>query len=235
VKAAIVGRPNVGKSSLLNALLQEDRAIVTPIPGTTRDVLEEALNIGGMLVRVSDTAGIRPTDDLVEQEGIKRSRAALEEAQLILVMLDGSASLEEADHELLNACSVPGRIVVVNKIDLPRYIEKGELEAFQPVVWVSAKTGEGLDTLRNSISNALHQQHLESSEGALVTRLRHQTSLLKAADHLSKAMNSLKECLSGEFVAMDLRGAIDALGEITGSVTTEDILDRIFSEFCIGK
>lgn len=240
VMAAIIGRPNVGKSSLLNALLQTDRAIVTPVPGTTRDVLEEVLNIRGIPVRLVDTAGLRETEDPVESEGIRRSRAAMEQAELLLVLVDGSVPLTDEDRQLLMQGRDKKRIVVVNKTDLPGQVRFENLqEALMgvqtPVVWTSVKTGAGLDALRDTIRSTLLRTDFEPGESAIVSRLRHRTSLSKAADALTRALESVQAKLPGEFVALDLRGAIDALGEITGAVTTDDILDRIFNEFCIGK
>lgn len=241
VVAAIVGRPNVGKSSLLNALLQTDRAIVTAVPGTTRDVLEEVLNIRGVPVRLLDTAGVRDTSDPVELEGIRRSRMAMEQAELLLILLDGSVPLGAEDRALLHQGKEKKHIVVVNKSDLPCRISAAELGALKlsgtdsTVVWISAKTGAGLENLRDAIRAMVLRADFEPGETAIVTRLRHRASLIKAEQALAKAIESVKANLPGEFIALDLRGAIDALGDITGAVTTDDVLDRIFSEFCIGK
>jgi len=241
VTAAIIGRPNVGKSSLLNALLKTDRAIVTPIPGTTRDVLEEVLNIRGIPVRLLDTAGIRETADPVEQEGVRRSRAAQEQADLVLVVLDGSAPLTEEDRALLQEARPSGdqkRLVVVNKMDLLGRVDPARLPSDGPdcaVVQISAKTGAGLDDLRDQIRALLLRPDFEARETVLVTHLRHQTALQRTLDALTAALASADTKAAGELIAMDLRAAIDALGEITGAVSTDDILDRIFKEFCIGK
>ncbi len=241
VTAAIIGRPNVGKSSLLNALLKTDRAIVTAIPGTTRDVLEEVLNIRGIALRLLDTAGIRDTADPVEQEGVRRSRAAQEQADLVLIVLDGSAPLTEEDRSLLReACSHEDqkRLVVVNKTDLPIRLDPTLLSFEKPdcaVVKISAKTGYGLDDLRDRIRMLLLRPDFESRETVLVTHLRHQTALWRTLDALTAVLASVEAKAAGELIAMDLRAAIDALGEITGAVSTDDILDRIFREFCIGK
>lgn len=242
----IVGRPNVGKSSLMNALLQQDRAIVTPVAGTTRDVLEEVLNIRGLPVRLKDTAGLRQTEDLVEQEGVRRSRQAMEEAQLQLITLDGSAPLTEEDRRLLAQPDERPRLIVVNKSDLPQSVTETALAAAlcppsqprpQPsaIVRLSAKTGEGLDGLRDAMRRALLREDFEPGDSAMVTRLRHQTSLAQASEALGKALESVEDRRPSECIAMDLRAGIEALGEITGAVTTEDILDRIFRDFCIGK
>ncbi len=241
VTAVIIGRPNVGKSSLLNALLQTDRAIVAPLPGTTRDVLEEVLNIRGVPVRLLDTAGVRQTADFVEQEGVRRSHAAMEVAELLLVVLDGSQPLTEEDRDLVGRYPEKKRLVVVNKCDLPSALDQAEVEALHgppgpsAVVQISAKTGDRLDDLRDRIRSLVLRQDFEPGDTPLVTRLRHRTALLRAQDALGHAEASVAQGLSGEFVAMDLRAGIDALGEITGAVTTDDILDRIFREFCIGK
>jgi tRNA modification GTPase len=236
--AAIIGRPNVGKSSLLNALLRTDRAIVTAIPGTTRDVLEEAVNIRGIPVRLRDTAGVRDTSDPVEHEGIARSLKTLADADLVLLVLDGSVPLREEDRNLMQRCEGLTVVLVVNKIDL------GSADVFDDdrphrghacTVRVSAKTGAGLDDLRDTIRNLFVRPDFEPNEAAVITTLRHRTCVLNAAEALRRSLQSVRETLSNEFIAMDLRGAIDALGEITGAVTTDDILERIFREFCIGK
>jgi tRNA modification GTPase len=241
VTAAIIGRPNVGKSSLLNALLRTDRAIVTPVPGTTRDVLEEVLNIRGVPVRLLDTAGIRETQDPVEQEGVRRSRAAREEADLLLILLDGSAPLTAEDRALLDDARLGAdqkRVVVVNKRDLPGRLDPSAVPPAGPdcaVVHISAMTGAGLDELRDQIRTLLLSPDFETRETVLVTHLRHQAALQRAQDSVIATLASAEAKQPGELTAMDLRAAIDALGEITGAVSTDDILDRIFSEFCIGK
>ncbi len=238
VTAAIVGRPNVGKSSLLNALLRTDRAIVTPVPGTTRDVLEEVLNIRGVPVRLLDTAGVRDTADPVEQEGVRRSRLAMEQAELLVILLDGSFPLGEDDRALLAQHQDKRRLVAVNKSDMPGKIRPSELAALVPggaVLWISALTGAGLEQLRDRLRTLILRGDFEPGEAAVITRLRHQTALVRAKESLSNAAGSVEARLSGEFVALDLRAALDALGEITGATTTEDVLERIFSEFCIGK
>ncbi len=241
VTAVITGRPNVGKSSLLNALLQTDRAIVTAVPGTTRDVLEEVLNIRGVPVRLFDTAGIQATDDPVEQEGVRRSLATIEDADLLLVLVDGFGPLTDEDRELIRRQPEKRRLVVVNKCDLPQHVDCSELSALEgleapcTVVRISAKTGAGLDDLRDQIRSSVLRPDYEPREGALVTRLRHLSAVKRAREALVHGSESVERNLSGEFLAMDLRAAIDALGEITGEITTDDILDRVFREFCIGK
>ncbi len=236
---AIVGRPNVGKSSLMNALARTDRAIVTAVPGTTRDVLDEWLHINGMPVRLLDTAGIRDTGDPIEQEGIRRTGRAIEEADLVIALIDQSAALEEADRTLVTRLCEKNHIVVLNKSDLPSGLQHdpwfGAYFAGGGPLRISAATGAGLDELRALIRAKLGSGGLEAGDGLCVTHLRHSVSLRGAGEALFQARTALQTDLTGEFVAADLRRAADALGEITGAISTDDILDRIFSEFCIGK
>ncbi len=231
--SAIVGRPNVGKSSLLNALLKQNRAIVTEIPGTTRDVLEEYLNISGVPIKVLDTAGIRHTHDRVEQEGVRRSLAAIESADIVLVVLDGSAPLTTEDKHVLEEAKGRNAIAVVNKSDLP-----GKLEAlaWPPVqVAVSCRTGTGLDSLRRAVVETVMQGTVKAGEHAWAVNQRHKTALEQSRASLQRALESVTSGLSPEFIAIDLRDALDSVGLIIGATYTEDILDRIFSDFCIGK
>ena len=236
---AILGRPNVGKSSLLNALLQSDRAIVTPIPGTTRDILEELLSIAGIPVRLVDTAGIRHTDDLVEAEGIRRSKLAWEDADLALILLDGSEPLSAEDLALVTSPEAVAAILVVNKCDLPAQLTRAQLDAVCPdhggIVDISATMRIGLDALRGMIRDRLMTNQLESRDGVLVTNLRHADACSRALLGVEQALQSAAADHAGELIAVDLRLAADALGEITGVITTDEILERIFSEFCIGK
>lgn len=239
-KVAIVGRPNVGKSSVLNALLETDRAIVTPIPGTTRDVLEESVTIDGLLIRLLDTAGIRDSLDPVEQEGVRRSYQAAGDADLVLVVVDGSEPLAEGDRKILSLTRDQRRLVAINKVDRPNRLTEEELQELShriphtPVPRVSALTGMGFEVLRRAIVRSLPVS-LEPLEGAVVTRLRHRDAITRAYEGLQHARSSLDGNLSAEFLAVDLRASVQGLGEVTGAVTTDDILDRIFSEFCIGK
>jgi tRNA modification GTPase len=236
---AILGRPNVGKSSLMNALLRSDRAIVTPIPGTTRDLLEELVGIDGIPVRLIDTAGIRLTDDPVEVEGIRRSRQAWADADLALILLDGSQPLSEGDSALLSPPESARALLVLNKCDLPRQLSKDDLDRAHPghgdTLEISATLQIGLDDLREAIRRRLMPESLESNEGVLVTNLRHAAAFERALQGVDQARQSVEAGRAGELVAMDLRIAADALGEITGIITTDEILERIFAEFCIGK
>lgn len=236
---AILGCPNVGKSSLMNALLRSDRAIVTPIPGTTRDLLEEQVSIDGIPVRLVDTAGIRMTDDPVEVEGIRRSRLAWADADLALILLDGSQPLSDSDCALLSQPESADALLVINKCDLPRQLSRGDLDRSYPghgdVLEISATLQVGLDRLREAVGSRLVSGNLESNEGVLVTNLRHAAACERAVQGIDQARQSIEAGRAGELVAMDLRIAADALGEITGIITTDEILERIFVEFCIGK
>lgn len=230
---AIVGRPNVGKSSLLNALLMQNRAIVTEIPGTTRDVIEEYLNIAGVPMRIVDTAGIRETHDMVEQEGVRRSLTAMNSADIVLVVLDASQEMHDADWRVLREIDRRQAIAVLNKADLPRKMEKIKRPDIQ--VMISCKTGEGLDNLRRAVGELLKQGAAAPREHAWAVNERHKTALEQAKASLEKVLESIHEEASPEFIAVDLSDALDSVGLIIGATFTEDVLERIFRDFCIGK
>ncbi len=231
--AAIVGRPNVGKSSLLNALLKQDRAIVTEIPGTTRDVLEEYLNISGIPLRILDTAGIRHSHDLVEREGVRRTLAAIESADIVLVVLDGSLALTAEDLRVLDEVAGKTSIVIINKADLERRLEK--IASTEIQVTLSCRTGAGLEDLKRAISGVIQRGGIASREHLWAVNQRHKSALEQAKTGLENALASVRSGLSPEFTALDLRDALDSIGLIIGATYTEDILERIFNEFCIGK
>lgn len=233
IATAIIGKPNVGKSSLLNSLLMQDRAIVTDIPGTTRDVLEEYLNIEGLPFRILDTAGIRHSHDVVEQEGVKRSLAVIGKADVVVIVLDGSQSLSSEDQRVLEESKGKTAIVVMNKRDLAR---KAEAPAWpEAVVEISCKTGAGLDGLRKYLVAFVQQGVVPPREHSWAVNQRHRTALEQAKASLDKALASTTEGLSPEFIALDLRDALDSVGLIIGATHTDDILERIFRDFCIGK
>jgi tRNA modification GTPase len=240
-RVVISGRPNVGKSSLLNSLLRTDRAIVTNIPGTTRDVIEESVVWGGLMITLVDTAGLRETVDVVEQEGIKRAKSAMEQGDLILHVLDAT-DLNEQDLRLpVSLSGRPMSLIVINKIDLAgadrimRLSLLAEERTGSKVIVTSVQTGAGLDELRESIRSYLLPASLESNDGSVITNVRHRQALERAEASIREAFDSVRSGAEPEFVAMDLRGAADALGEVTGTITSDEILNRIFSEFCIGK
>ncbi len=232
LKTAIVGRPNVGKSSLLNALLEHDRAIVTDMPGTTRDVIEEYLNIQGLPLRIMDTAGIRTVKNLAEKEGVKRSLQTLENAGLVLLVLDGSKVLHKGDRELIEKSDPDRTILIINKTDLPQKAKPGRTGI--QTVKISAKKGTGLKQLKSKIvSTALKGQTECSSD--LVTNTRHVHALEKASASMNAFMEGINKKYSPEFLSIELRDALDAIGEILGITTPDDILNHIFDNFCIGK
>ncbi len=232
---AIVGKPNVGKSSLLNALLMKDRAIVTEIPGTTRDLIEEYVNIKGIPLKIIDTAGIRQAYDLVEAEGIKRTLKAIEEAELVLLVLDTSRAIDSLDMEIIQKVKDKKVIAILNKKDIKSkdFSLPNELKN-KPMVEISALTGEGIDELKELIFNTSISKRYRQ-EGLIVTKLRHKIALEKAFESLQSALRSFKNKEPLEITAMFIREALNYLGQIVGIVTTEEILNLIFSEFCIGK
>ncbi|MCD8382535.1 MAG: tRNA uridine-5-carboxymethylaminomethyl(34) synthesis GTPase MnmE [Clostridiales bacterium] len=231
VPCAIVGRPNAGKSSLLNALLGYDRAIVTPVPGTTRDTVEERCVLGGVLLRLVDTAGLRETADPVERLGVARSRAALEEAELALVLLDGSEALTDEDRTLLALSErCPHRLVLVSKSDLPTVLTLPDgLDA----ITVSSVTGEGLETLEKAVRALFAKQ--TPQQGELLTNARQAEAIRRAADSLAGAAQALEAGLPPDAVLSDAEAALSALNEVTGQSVTEDVTRRIFQRFCVGK
>jgi len=223
----IVGRPNVGKSSLMNALLERDRAIVTPIAGTTRDLLEDGLMLGGLHLRLIDTAGIRDSVDAIEQEGIRRSHLAMEEADLVLIVLDSSKPLREEDRRLL---AQGGKSVAIwNKIDLG---QGGIEELTIPSARVSAKEGRGLEQLKEEIDRAVWKGGAPARDQLLITQVRHKEALERAITATKEVIGCKR---SPEFLSLDVRAALVALGEIIGTDVTEEILSAIFRRFCIGK
>jgi tRNA modification GTPase len=232
LRTAIIGRPNVGKSSLLNALLEKDRAIVTEAPGTTRDVIEEYLNIKGLPLRIMDTAGIRSVEDIAEQEGVRRSLKAIEDADLVLLVIDGSKSLHKTDEELIKKSENKNRILVINKTDLSQIIKIEPIK--KDSVKISAKKGTGLSRLKNKIVTAALNGNTESNTEA-VTNIRHVNALERTLNSLNSFRAEMNNSTSPEFLSVELREALDAIGEIIGITTPDDILNRIFSSFCIGK
>ena len=232
IRAAIVGRPNAGKSSLLNQLLGRDRAIVSPIAGTTRDTIEETAAVRGIPVVFIDTAGLRETGDELEIEGVRRSHAAMERAELVLHVLDASEPLWPADEGRLASLANRKRIIVRNKTDLPIQLElPSGIESIQ----VSCATGDGIDTLKDQIKDMIWSGKIEPGMIEAMVNVRHLDALRRAGESLGRAIESLESNASLELTAADLRIAVAAVGEIVGKTTTEDLLDTIFSQFCIGK
>ena len=250
IRAAIVGRPNVGKSSLLNQLLGRDRAIVSPIAGTTRDTIEETANIRGLPVVFIDTAGLREARDEIEQEGVRRSRESLAKAEFVLHVLDASEPLTEADESYLAEFAGKKRILVRNKIDLPQKLKlpekvgrdvliaprrAAESPPYPQMVDVCCLTGQGIECLKDAIKELVWSGEIKAEMLQVMINSRHQDALNRARAAAQRAADALRVDMTLELVAMDLRIAANAVGEIVGKTATEDLLDSIFSQFCIGK
>ncbi|MBF0349825.1 MAG: tRNA uridine-5-carboxymethylaminomethyl(34) synthesis GTPase MnmE [SAR324 cluster bacterium] len=237
IGVALIGRPNVGKSSLLNCLLKEERAIVTDIPGTTRDVIEEAVQIQGVLVRLIDTAGIRQTDNEVEREGIRRSHDARSLADVVLLLLDAASPLTVEDRGLLEIASPENTLVLLNKGDLVQYKKPDWLHEISqfPHLMMSTRSKEDIQKLENFLITSVLRGVSDHQEQVMITNLRQQQAAQKALEAIRWAEKDLLEQAGEECVAVDLDRCLKALGEIVGETTVDDLLDRIFSEFCIGK
>lgn len=238
IDTAIVGRVNAGKSSLLNRLLNEQRAIVTPIPGTTRDTIESSLNIRGLPLNLIDTAGLRKVENEVEQIGVSLAEKKFDEADFLLVVVDQSRPLNQDDFTLLAKARGRNALLAVNKIDLPGRIPANEDDqAFSgfPQVRISALTGEGLDDLKEAIIGCVLQSEIDTTTSHTAPNLRHRRALEETVESLERAVAGAKDELPVEIVALELRNALDALGEIIGETSTDEVLDSIFSQFCLGK
>lgn len=236
LKIAIVGKPNVGKSSLLNALLEEKRAIVTDIAGTTRDVIEEYLNIGGIPINLIDTAGIRETEDVVEKIGVEKSKEKIDEADLVIFMLDSSENLDEKDYEIIKYIKNKKYIVLLNKVDLERKLDISKISDMDSnfVIEISAKNGIGTDKLKEKIKDMFFGGSIKVNQ-YLITNTRHKAALIKAKESLEDGVNALKNTAAIDLASIDIRNAWHSLGEITGDTLEEDLIDKIFKDFCLGK
>lgn len=238
LKTAIVGKPNVGKSSLLNALLRENRAIVTDVPGTTRDVIEEYINIKGVPLRIMDTAGIRETEDIVEKIGVEKTKEYLDRADLILFVLDAAQPVSEEDKAIFEIIQGKRVMVLINKTDLEVKINMAEIEkAFRdkPLIQMSLLKDEGLDTLEEKIHDMVFSGQVRSSDPVMITNIRHEDCLKRAEKSLREAIESVEAGLPLDLISIDIKESMEALGEVTGESITEEIVDRIFHDFCIGK
>lgn len=238
INTVILGKPNVGKSSLMNALLRENRAIVTDIPGTTRDIIEEHLNIDGIPLRIIDTAGIRETEDLVERIGVDRAKETIESADLIIAVFDISTDLTEEDYNIIDLIKGRKALVLLNKTDLPKkYSEDRLRELLEGVDIISASVINevGLDVLEDSIKEMFYSGEIELDSSVVVTNLRHKNQLEKALVNMESALNDIRAQVPLDCIEVDLRDCWENLGEILGETIGEDILDKIFAEFCIGK
>ncbi|XID91732.1 tRNA uridine-5-carboxymethylaminomethyl(34) synthesis GTPase MnmE [Paenibacillaceae bacterium WGS1546] len=238
ITTVIVGRPNAGKSSLLNALARENKAIVTDIAGTTRDIVEESVSISGIPLRLLDTAGIRETTDQVERIGVERSRGALSEADLILLVLNRHEPLHDDERELLRELKDRPTIVVVNKIDLPGRLETGEIEREYPperIVYLSAKEGEGIESLENAVRDLFFAGEVESGDLTYVSNARHIDLLHQTKRSLEDAIRATGEGVPIDLIQIDISASWESLGQILGDAAGDSLLDQIFSQFCLGK
>ena len=238
LKTVIVGKPNVGKSSLLNAILGENRAIVTDIPGTTRDVIEEFVNIKGIPLKIVDTAGIRETEDVVERIGVEKSREFFSAADLSIVVLDSSRSLDPEDMEILESVQPNKTIVLLNKTDLDRVINLDKIKEYiaeENIIEISALQHEGIEKIHDKIEEMVFAGTVRNSSDLVVTNSRHKDALYKAKQSIEDALNAIESYMPLDFVEVDFKNIWDYLGYINGDTVTEDLLDTIFSNFCIGK
>ena len=241
IRVVLAGPPNVGKSSLLNSLIHDNRAIVTDVPGTTRDLIEETVMWNGLSITLVDTAGLRDTVDIVEQEGIKRSKTAQAEADLTLYVIDAVSVQKSEVYKLPFPLVAPKQLVVLNKIDvlapftLQPLSEELAHRLCQRILPISTRTGEGLDELKTAITSRFLTGSFEAYEGVVITNVRHRAALEQATTAIMQALSSLEGGGQAELLAVDLHDAADALGEIIGTLTSDDVLEQIFSQFCIGK
>ena len=237
IKTVIVGKPNVGKSTLLNSILKEERAIVAHVAGTTRDIIEEIINIKGIPLVLVDTAGIRETEDIVENIGVEKSKEFIEKADLVLLVLDNSRELEKEDKEVIEKIKENNKkvIVLLNKIDLPKKLDISEYN-FENIIEISAKDNIGIENMEDTIYSFIVDENVENSgEKLIITNIRHKTALEKTKDSIKSIFETIDMGLPMDLISVDLKEALDSLSEITGEITSEDILDHVFGNFCVGK
>ncbi len=238
LKTVILGKPNVGKSSLLNAILRENRAIVTDIPGTTRDIIEEYVNIKGVPLKIVDTAGIRETEDIVERLGVDRAKDLLNQADLVIAVFDTSTELSKEDYDIIDMIKEKKVLILLNKSDLPNKIDEDDIREYLPdkrVINTSISKNEGIDELEDTIEDMFLSTEVKISNDIIITNVRHRDQLLKAKENIEDALNSIDLNMPLDCVEVDIKNCWENLGEITGDTVGEDIIDKIFSEFCIGK
>lgn len=236
IKTAIVGKPNVGKSSILNSVLKEERAIVTHVAGTTRDVIEEVVNLKGIPLVLVDTAGIRKTDDFVENIGVEKSKQLIESADLVLFVVDGSRALDEEDIRIHEAIKAEKVIGILNKIDIREDIDLSPLTKINKWLEISAIKNQGIDEMEEEIYNHIIEENVEdSSQKVTITNIRHKSALEKTKQSIENIFETIENGLPMDLMAVDIKGALDSLSEVTGEISSEDLLDHIFSNFCVGK
>lgn len=235
INTTIIGKPNVGKSSLLNALLKENRAIVTDIPGTTRDVIEEYIDLDGISLKINDTAGIRDTEDIVEKIGVEKSVSFISDSDLIIAIFDSSREFDDEDRKILDLIRDKKSIVLLNKIDLDGGFDFDEnLEGIE-VIHTSIKNNEGIEDLENKIIEMFNDGYIEANNDNIITNIRHRDIINKAIKSLESSLHDMEDGVPIDCFEVDLRNAWEILGEITGETVDDDVLNKIFSDFCIGK
>ncbi|WCN39647.1 tRNA uridine-5-carboxymethylaminomethyl(34) synthesis GTPase MnmE [Aneurinibacillus uraniidurans] len=238
LSTVIVGRPNVGKSSLLNSLLQEVKAIVTDIPGTTRDIIEEYVNVRGIPLRLVDTAGIRDTEDIVERIGVEKSREMLSKADLVLLVLNYGEELTEEDRNLLQVVQPMNAIIIVNKVDLPQRIDLSDVQQMvgtMPIVMMSIAKEEGIERLEEAIASKFFSGSIQSDDLTYVSNARHIQLLREASQVIGEAIEAVESGLPVDMVAFDIRRTWELLGEVIGDTVSDDLISQIFAQFCLGK
>ena len=238
IKTAIIGRPNAGKSSLLNKILKEERAIVSEIEGTTRDTIEEFITIKGIPLKIIDTAGIRKTSDKIEEIGVKKALDIAKDAELVLVILDNSKDLTEEDRKILKLAEIKNSIILLNKVDLKENnLEKSEelKKINKRIIKISAKNGNGIEELYNEIENMFQIKNLETDGEIIITNIRHKNQIEYAINNINEAINAVKNNLPIDIISISIKQTLEDLGKITGENVSEDIINEIFSKFCLGK
>lgn len=238
LSTVIVGKPNVGKSSLLNALIRESRAIVTDVPGTTRDIIEEHLSIRGIPLRLIDTAGIRETEDIVERIGVERSKEVFNLADLIILVLDASSDLTEEDLQIIDLIGEKKALILINKTDLAQKLRVDQVKNLvgdKEIIEISILENKGIDRIEEALVNMVYQGQVRAKDRLIVTNVRHTNALERALKSIKDSIGAINNRLALDFVEVDIRDAWEALGEITGDTVGEDLLDHIFENFCIGK
>lgn len=238
LNTVILGKPNVGKSSLLNAILRENRAIVTNVPGTTRDIIEEYVNVDGIPLKIVDTAGIRETEDLVEKIGVDRAKEVVSKADLIIAVFDASSELTEEDYRIMEIVKEKNSIVLLNKLDLPNKYDENQLKELLPnnkIITTSMAKGIGIDRLEEEIKNMFYSGNLDIESDVVITNMRHKNQLVKAMKNIEDGIEGINVYLPLDCVEVDIKECWENLGEISGDTIGEDVLDKIFSDFCIGK
>ena len=237
IKTVIVGKPNAGKSSLLNVLLGEERAIVTDIAGTTRDVLEEQMSLSGISLNIIDTAGIRSTEDVVEKIGVKKAKTYAQDADLIIYVVDSSTGLDENDEEIMEMIRGRKAIVLLNKMDLDCVTTEEDIKKYldKPVIPVSAKEEQGIDRLEQTVKDMFYEGTISFNDEIYITNMRQKAALKEALDSLEQVSVSIQNQMPEDFFSIDLMNAYEELGSITGESVGEDLVNEIFSKFCMGK